>query len=94
MFTSTTYGSVADPLAVTSAKMILQSNTEENVACLSCPSPPAYTMIPGLSGRMIHTQGPAVILYFLACSANIAEGSYYRYPRKMESDLLNDLLYV
>lgn len=73
MFTSTTYGSVADPLAVTSAKMILQSNTEENVACLSCPSPPAYTMIPGLSGRMIHTQGPAVILYFLACSANIAE---------------------
>ncbi|OAA44723.1 Ankyrin repeat-containing domain protein [Beauveria brongniartii RCEF 3172] len=73
MFGSTTYGSASDPLPAASAELLLQSNTEDNVACLSCPPPAAYTVIRNQSGRIVDTQSPAVQLYFLSCSANIAE---------------------
>ncbi|KAM3451214.1 hypothetical protein MY3296_005470 [Beauveria thailandica] len=73
MFGSTTYGTASHPLPAASAELLLRSNTEDNVACLSRPPPAAYTMIPDQSGRIVDTQSPAVQLYFLSCSANLAE---------------------
>ncbi|SPJ91981.1 uncharacterized protein FTOL_13635 [Fusarium torulosum] len=73
MFSPLTYGSVTDPLPTTSGEMILRSNTEDSVACLSDLDPLAYRTIPCPSGRMIYGQSQAIILYFLGCSAKLAE---------------------
>ena len=80
MFDSIYYGIVTDPIPAAAAELILRSNTEDNVACLSEPAPAAYSMILNHSGRLVSAEGTAVLLHFLASSTRIAKGAYYLHP--------------
>lgn len=82
MFGSLYYGIVTDPVPAAAVKLILRSNTEDNVACLSRPDPAALSTILNHSGRLVSAEGTAMLLHFLASSTRIAEGAYYLHPRK------------
>ncbi|KAM3504735.1 hypothetical protein MY11210_008237 [Beauveria gryllotalpidicola] len=73
MFGPARYIHISDPLPAASAELLLRSNTEGDVACLSCPGPVLYTSIRKQSGEFFQTQSPGIKLFFLACSAEIAE---------------------
>ncbi|RYP06294.1 hypothetical protein DL765_009565 [Monosporascus sp. GIB2] len=62
MFGSLDYGCVTDPLPAAAAELILRSNAEDNVACLSTPYPPAYSTILDRSGRQVYAEGTAKTL--------------------------------
>ena len=82
MFILDRYARVTDPLPAAAAELILRTNAEDNVACLSTPSPASSATILDDSGRPVFAESIAVQLHFLACSTRIAEGSYYLHPRK------------
>ncbi|RYP45967.1 hypothetical protein DL768_007749 [Monosporascus sp. mg162] len=66
-------GHVTDPLPAAAAELILRSNAEANVACLSEPHPAAISMILDRSGRLVYAEDTAVLLHFLGYSTRIAE---------------------
>ncbi|EJP69640.1 uncharacterized protein BBA_01605 [Beauveria bassiana ARSEF 2860] len=73
MLTPSTYGITSDPLLAAAAELLLRSNTENKVACLSRPELLAYTRVRNRSGQSVLERSHAVILSFLAGSAKLAE---------------------
>jgi hypothetical protein len=79
----TVYGQVTHPLFANAADLILRSNAESNVACLSEPDSAAYVrIVVDRSGRVIDANDIAVLLHFLGSSTGIADGSYYQQSRR------------
>ncbi|KAK3297421.1 uncharacterized protein B0H64DRAFT_392114 [Chaetomium fimeti] len=73
LFLSTGYSRLTDPWIADAANLILRSNAEDNLACLSNPHPAAYVMIVNRLGRRVGARDIAAILYFLAFSTEIAK---------------------
>ncbi|KAH7141998.1 hypothetical protein EDB81DRAFT_899466 [Dactylonectria macrodidyma] len=76
MFRLDSYVFVTDPLPAAAAELILRSNSEANVACLSKPHPVALSTTLDLSGHPVITEGTVALLHFLASSTRIAEVEY------------------
>lgn len=85
MFNTYSYGHVTDALPAAVAELILRSNGEGNVACLSKPITPYRSMILDRSGRETEAYGPQLVLHFLSCSSRVAEGLYYMCPPKLRT---------
>jgi hypothetical protein len=75
MFRFQLYSTIADPLPSAAAELIVQSDAEAKVACLSKPSQAMFSSyLHHRSLGEIFAPGPVVMLHFLSCSAAIAKG--------------------
>ena len=74
MFQHHAYSTVADPLPSAAAELILQSDAEAKVACLSGPPLVVLPILYFRSYSKSFLPTPVAIQHFLSCSVAIAKG--------------------